>query len=92
MATQLLWYEGVFHLGFRRRCRLRLLSPQEEIGYIDYLKNNPDKWENLKEKIVSAPKEEQEAIRKRSYAVDYWVSSVTAISEEGDFVRPHCSH
>lgn len=60
---------------------------QEEIGYIDYLKAHSSKWNNLKEAIVNAPKEQQDAIRKKSMAPDFWVSSITALSEEGDFVR-----
>ena len=58
---------------------------QEEIGYIEFLKNNSAKWINLKEKILSAPKEEQDKLRLQSMAPEYHVSSVTAVTEEGDF-------
>lgn len=60
---------------------------QEEIGYIDFLKANPGKWNNLKETVLAAPKEKQDELRRLSMAPNFWVSSITAVSEEGDFVR-----
>jgi len=57
-----------------------------EIGYIDFLKANPNKWSNMKEKILAAPKEEQQKLRSVSNGPDVWVSSISALTEEGDFV------
>ncbi len=56
----------------------------QEIGFIDYLKNNPDKWTNLhipilKEKDVAKGVD----LRRQSLLADYFLASANAISEEG---------
>ena len=58
----------------------------EQIGYIDYLKNQ-NKWSDLHKMItdVNDP-EKRKRIRKESINSDYYIGSVHAISLTGEFI------
>jgi hypothetical protein len=59
----------------------------EQIGYIDYLKSGQHGWNNLKEKILAEqdPAKRGE-LRKQSVISDYYLGSVSALSETGEMV------
>jgi len=56
----------------------------KEIGLIDFLKTETG-WNNLHAKILAEPDQGKAAeLRRLSMTADYYLSSVTAISEQGD--------
>lgn len=59
----------------------------EEIGFVDYLKSGRHGWNNLHEAIVneSDPKEKSR-LRKEAVLADYYLGSVHALTENGDFI------
>jgi len=57
----------------------------EEIGFIDYLKANSGKYDNLKEKLLAAQGPDAPKIRQLAMAPQIAICSVPAVSETGDF-------
>lgn len=59
----------------------------EQIGYIDYLKSGAHGWNNLHEKIL-AEKDPAKAslLRKQSTVSDFYLGSVHALAETGEFL------
>lgn len=59
----------------------------EEIGFIDYLKSGTHPWKNLHAEILAEPdKQKQSELRRQSVLSDYYLGSVHALSESGEFV------
>ncbi len=59
----------------------------EQIGYIDYLKSDKHKWNDLHAKVTSEPdKDKRSILRKQSSLSDYYLGSVHALTETGDFI------
>lgn len=59
----------------------------EEIGYIDYLKAGQHGWNNLKENILLEKDPSRQAqLRREATLSDYYLGSVHALVENGQFV------
>jgi len=59
----------------------------EQIGFVDYLKSNQHSWNNLHESILAEKdKAKQMALRKQAILSDYYLGSVHALAETGEFV------
>lgn len=59
----------------------------EQIGFINYLKSGKHGWNNLHEQILAQKDEKkQEILRKQSVLSDYYLGSVHALTENGEFV------
>lgn len=59
----------------------------EEIGFVDYLKEGAHGWDNLHAGIVGETDPvKQGALRKQAVLSDYYLGSVHALSETGEFV------
>lgn len=59
----------------------------EEIGFVDYLKSGTHGWNNLHEAVLAEKdKAKQSALRKQATLADYYLGSVHALSETGEFV------
>lgn len=59
----------------------------EQIGYVDYLKSATHGWNNLKEGIVAEKDPEKQAeLRKQALLSDYYLGSVPALAETGEFL------
>lgn len=59
----------------------------QEIGYIDYLKEDTHGWNNLHANILAeADPEKQSKLRNESVFSDYYLGSVHAITETGEMV------
>jgi hypothetical protein len=59
----------------------------DQIGYKGYLESSNHKWEDLNANITAEPNEEKrEKLRKQSVLSDYYVGSVHALVENGEFV------
>lgn len=59
----------------------------EQIGFIAYLKSGAHGWNNLHEAIVSEKDPiAQSALRKQALLSDYYLGSVHALSQTGEFV------
>jgi hypothetical protein len=59
----------------------------EEIGYIDLLKSSTHPWKNLKTDILAETDPGKQAtLRKYSVVSDYYLGSVHALAEDGQFV------
>src|SRR5687767_6582581 len=59
----------------------------KEIGFIDYLKAREHGWNNLHEYIVKEVDEEKKKrLRKQALLSDYYLGSVHALVENGEFV------
>lgn len=59
----------------------------EQIGYIDYLKGGEHGWDNLHAAIVKETDPvKQSALRQQGVHADYYLGSVHALSETGEFV------
>jgi len=59
----------------------------EEVGYIDYLKSGNHGWNNLHAAIVAEQdKVKQANLRKQALLADYYLGSVHALVENGEFV------
>lgn len=59
----------------------------EQIGFIEYLKSGTHPWKNLHEDIVKeTDKAKQGVLRKQAVLSDYYLGSVHAMSETGEFV------
>jgi hypothetical protein len=59
----------------------------QQIGYIDFLKSGESKWNNLHKKILEEKDpEKQSKLRKESVLSDYYLGSVHALVETGEFI------
>ena len=59
----------------------------EQIGFVDYLKSGKHGWNNLHEAILNEKDKAKQAIlRKQSVISDYYLGSVHALVETGEFV------
>jgi len=58
----------------------------DEIGFVAYLKENPSKWKNLKAKFLESKNEDKEKVFRQAVAADVWISSVCAITHDGELV------
>lgn len=59
----------------------------EQIGFIEYLKSGNHNWNNLHEAIVKEKDPAKQAIlRKQSVLSDYYLGSVHALIENGEFI------
>ena len=59
----------------------------EQIGFVDYLKNGKHGWNNLHEDIVAEKDPaKQGMLRKQAVLSDYYLGSVHALAETGEFV------
>lgn len=59
----------------------------EEIGFVDYLKSGNHGWKNLHEEILLEKDPAKQAmLRKQTVLSDYYLGSVHAIAETGQFV------
>lgn len=59
----------------------------EQIGFVDYLKSGIHGWNNLHAGIVAEKDPaKQSALRKQAVLSDYYLGSVQAVTEEGDFI------
>ena len=58
----------------------------EQIGYIDYLKSGTHGWNNLHETILAEKDQAKQAqLRKQATLSDYYLGSVHALTETGEF-------
>jgi hypothetical protein len=59
----------------------------EEIGFVDYLKSDTHGWNNLHKAIVSEKdKAKQGELRRQSELSDYYLGSVHAVTQSGEFI------
>ena len=59
----------------------------EQIGFVEYLKSGVHGWKNLHKDILEEKDEAKQAIlRKQSVLSDYYLGSVHALAETGEFV------
>ena len=59
----------------------------EQIGFVDYLKSGKHGWNNLHEAILAEQdKGKQMILRKQSVLSDYYLGSVHALVEKGEFI------
>lgn len=59
----------------------------EQIGFIDYLKSDKHKWNNLHAKVLlEKDPDKQKLLRKHSVVSDYYLGSVHAVSETGELI------
>ena len=59
----------------------------ETIGYVDYLKDGQHGWNNLHENILTEQdKAKQSELRKQAALSNYYLGSVHALSETGEFL------
>ena len=59
----------------------------EQIGYVDYLASGKHHWIDLHAKIKAEPdKAKREKLRRESVLSDYYLGSIHALSETGEFV------
>lgn len=59
----------------------------EEVGFIDYLKSGAHGWNNMHEMILAEKDPaKQTALRKQAVSSDYYLGSVHAVAETGEFV------
>jgi hypothetical protein len=59
----------------------------EQIGFVDYLKQGKHGWNNLHEAVLAEKdKEKQSILRKQAVLSDYYLGSIHALSETGEFI------
>ena len=59
----------------------------EEIGYVDWLKSGAHGWKNLHEEILAEKDSAKQAtLRKQAVLSDYYLGSVHAVAETGEFI------
>jgi len=59
----------------------------EEIGFVNYLKEGKHGWNNLHEAILAEKDQGKQAqLRKQSVLSDYYLGSVHALAETGEFL------
>ena len=63
---------------------------QSEIGFLDVLKTET-KWKNLHADILAETDQAKAAeLRRHAMSADYFLSSVSGLSETGDIVSNEC--
>ncbi|MBI2426896.1 MAG: lactate utilization protein [Candidatus Kerfeldbacteria bacterium] len=59
----------------------------EEIGFVEYLKSGAHRWNNLHEQILAeSDPAKQGLLRRQSTVSDYYLGSVHALTETGEFL------
>jgi len=59
----------------------------EQVGFVDYLKEGKHGWNNLHEAILTEPdKAKQGELRKQAVLSDFYLGSVHALCESGEFI------
>lgn len=58
----------------------------ETIGFVDYLRSGEHPWKDLHAEIVKETGEKQKEARRQALISDYYLGSVHAVTEEGEFV------
>lgn len=59
----------------------------EQIGYFEYLKSGQHKWVDLHARITAEPdKQKRTSLRRQSVLTDYYLGSVHALTESGEFI------
>jgi L-lactate utilization protein LutC len=59
----------------------------EQIGFVEYLKSGKHGWKNLHELILAEKDEDKQAnLRKQSVLSDFYLGSVHALTENGEFI------
>ena len=59
----------------------------DQIGFIEYLKSGQHGWDNLHERIVAEKdRSKQMMLRKQATLSDYYLGSVHALAESGEFI------
>src|SRR3990167_7298171 len=59
----------------------------EQIGFVDYLKSGAHGWNNLHEAVLKEEdKEKRDNLRKHAVVSDYYIGSVHALTEDGEFI------
>lgn len=58
----------------------------ETIGFVDYLSSEKHGWNNLHGAIVKETGEKQKETRLKALTSDYYLGSVHALTEEGEFI------
>lgn len=59
----------------------------EQIGFVEYLKTGEHGWNNLHTAIITEPdRAKQMALRKQAVISDYYLGSVHALSQTGEFI------
>lgn len=59
----------------------------EQIGFVDYLKSSTHPWKNLHAAIVEESDPQKQAqLRKKALLADYYLGSVHAMTETGEFI------
>ena len=59
----------------------------DQIGFIEYLKSRKHEWNNLHEAIVAEKdRGKQMVLRKQASLSDYYLGSVHALTEKGEFI------
>ena len=59
----------------------------EEIGFVEYLKSGTHGWKNLHEEILKEKDPAKQALlRKQAVLSDYYLGSIHAIAETGEFI------
>lgn len=59
----------------------------EQIGFVEYLKSEKHNWNNLHEEIIQEKDQaKQMTLRKQAVLSDYYLGSVHALAESGEFV------
>ena len=59
----------------------------EQIGYIDYLKSGAHEWNDLHKKITAEQDQEKRVLLRKQSALSYfYLGSVHALTEEGEFL------
>lgn len=59
----------------------------EQIGFVDLLKNKEHSWKNLHDTVLAeTDKAKQSLLRKQAVLSDYYLGSVHALAETGEFI------
>ena len=59
----------------------------EQVGYTDYLKSGKHKWDDLHAKVTAEDDEaKRHELRRHSVLSDYYLGSVHALTENGEFI------
>lgn len=59
----------------------------ETIGFVDYLKSSRHGWDNLHEKIFTEKDRAKQSLRRKQASIsDYYLGSVHALTETGEFI------
>ncbi|MBI2475612.1 lactate utilization protein [Candidatus Uhrbacteria bacterium] len=59
----------------------------EQIGFVEFLKSGKHEWNNLHDAIIAEKNpDKQTELRKQSVLSDYYLGSVHALTQEGEFI------